>query len=167
VGGGDASAKAALQRGHARLRELAHEPVEAPEPTLAEADRSRLVRYVESFKARYFGSLRLMLVDDVQLDLVNRFRANGRDKVGAYLHRCALADQWRFEAGLVDGAPAMFVSDRHDQTQSPVYLVALYFAEEAVRQPSRLPVCPLRAQWRGPPPALMPVPADLRSATID
>lgn len=132
VGGSVASAKAALQRGRARLRELAHEPAEAPEPTLAEADRSRLVKYVESFNARDFDSVRLMLADDVQLDLVNRFRAKGRDNVGEYFHRYALADQWRFEAGLVDGAPAMFVFDRHDQTQWPVYLVALYFAEEAV-----------------------------------
>jgi RNA polymerase sigma-70 factor (ECF subfamily) len=132
MGGSVASAKSALQRGRASLRELAHEPDEAPEPTLAEADRNRLVKYVESFNARDFDSIRLMLADDVQLDLVNRLRAKGRDKVGEYLHRYALADQWRFEAGLVDGRPAMFVFDRHDQTRWPAYFVALDFAKETV-----------------------------------
>jgi RNA polymerase sigma-70 factor (ECF subfamily) len=132
MGGSVASAKSALQRGRARLRELAHEPEEMPEPTLAEADRNRLVKYVESFNARDFDAIRLMLADDVQLDLVNRLRAKGRDQVGEYLHRYALADQWRFEAGLVDGRPAMFVFDRHDQTRWPAYFVALDFANETV-----------------------------------
>jgi RNA polymerase sigma-70 factor, ECF subfamily len=132
MGGSVPSAKSALQRGRARLRELAHEPDEAPEATLAEADRSRLVKYVECFNARDFDSVRLMLADDVQLDLVNRLRAKGRGKVGEYLHRYALADQWRFESGTVDGRPAMFVFDRHDQTQWPAYFVALDFTKEAV-----------------------------------
>jgi RNA polymerase sigma-70 factor (ECF subfamily) len=116
----------------ARLRELAHEPEEMPEPTLAEADRSRLVKYVESFNARDFDAIRLMLADDVQLDLLNRLRAKGRDQVGEYLHRYQFADQWHFEAGLVDGRPAMFVFDRHDQTRWPAYFVALDFAKETV-----------------------------------
>ena len=73
------SAKSALQRGRERLREFAREPEVVPEPTLADADRSRLARYVESFNARDFDSIRLMLADDVQLDLVNRLRAKGRD----------------------------------------------------------------------------------------
>jgi RNA polymerase sigma-70 factor (ECF subfamily) len=132
MGGSVASAKSALQRGRARLREVAHEPEEMPQPTLAEADRSRLVKYVESFNARDFDAIRLMLADDVQLDLVNRLRAKGRDQVGEYLHRYALADQWHFEAGLVDGRPAMFVFDRHDQTRWPAYFVALDFAREVV-----------------------------------
>jgi RNA polymerase sigma-70 factor (ECF subfamily) len=132
MGGSVPSAKSALQRGRARLRELACESEKAPEPTLAESDRSRLVKYVECFNARDFDAVRLMLADDVHLDLVNRLRAKGRDKVGEYLHRYALAEQWRFEAGLVDGRPAMLVFDRHDQTQWPAYFVTLDFAKEAV-----------------------------------
>ena len=132
MGGSVASAKSALQRGRSRLRELAHEPDEAAELKLAEGEHSRLVQYVESFNARDFDSVRLMLADDVRLDLVNRFRAGGRDKVGEYLHRYALADQWRFEAGLVDGRSAMFVFDRHDHTQWPAYFVVLDFAGEIV-----------------------------------
>jgi RNA polymerase sigma-70 factor (ECF subfamily) len=132
IGASVPSAKSALQRGRARLRKLAHEPEVAPEPTLADADRSRLAMYVECFNARDFDSVRLMLADDVQLDLVNRLRAKGRDQVGEYLHRYALAEQWRFEAGLVDGRPAMLVFDRHDPARWPAYFVALEFAEEGV-----------------------------------
>jgi RNA polymerase sigma-70 factor, ECF subfamily len=132
MGGSVASAKSALQRGRSRLRVLAHEPEEAAEPKLAEGERNRLVQYVESFNARDFDSVRLMLADDVRLDLVNRFRAEGKDNVGEYLHRYALAEQWRFEAGLVDGRPAMFVFDRHDHTQWPAYFVVLDFAREIV-----------------------------------
>jgi RNA polymerase sigma-70 factor (ECF subfamily) len=132
MGGSVASAKSALQRGRSRLRVLAHEPEEAAEPKLAEGERNRLVQYVECFNARDFDSVRLMLADDVRLDLVNRFRAEGRDKVGEYLHRYALAEQWRFEAGLVDGRPAMFVFDRHDHTPWPAYFVVLDFAKEIV-----------------------------------
>jgi hypothetical protein len=46
--GSAVSAKSTLQRGRARLRELAHEPEEVPELTLTEADRGRLVKYVEA-----------------------------------------------------------------------------------------------------------------------
>lgn len=126
------SAKSALQRGRARLRELAHEPEEAPEPTLADADRSQLTMYVEHFNTRNFDTVRQMLAEDVQLDLVNRLRAKGRDQVGEYLHRYALAEQWRFAAGLVDGRPAMLVFDRHDPARWPAYFVALEFAEKGV-----------------------------------
>jgi RNA polymerase sigma-70 factor, ECF subfamily len=132
IGASVPSAKSALQRGRARLRELAHEPEDAPEPTLAEADRGRLAMYVDSFNARDFDAVRLMLADDVRLDLVNRLHARGRDQVGEYLHRYALAEQWRFEAGLVDGRPAMLVFDRHDPTRWPAYFVALDFTKDAV-----------------------------------
>jgi RNA polymerase sigma-70 factor, ECF subfamily len=124
--------KSALQRGRARLRALAREPEEAPAPVLTGPERDRLLKYVDSFNARDFDSVRLMLADDVQLDLVNRFRAKGRDQVGEYFHRYALAEQWRFAAGLVDRHPAMLVFDRFDPAEWPVYFVALDFSREAV-----------------------------------
>jgi RNA polymerase sigma-70 factor, ECF subfamily len=132
IGGSMAAAKSALQRGRARLRELAQEPEETLAPTLARPERDRLLKYVESFNARDFDSVRLMLADDVQLDLVNRFRAKGRDQVGEYFHRYALAEQWRFAAGLVDGRPAMLVFDRFDPGEWPAYFVALDFSHDAV-----------------------------------
>ncbi len=132
TGASVASAKSALQRGRARLRELAREPEEAPVPGPSEAERFRLARYVECFNARDFDSVRLMLAGDVQLDLVNRLRARGREKVGEYLHRYVLAGQWRFEAGMVDGWPAMLVFDRVDPAPWPAYFVALNIAKDEV-----------------------------------
>ncbi|WP_028204682.1 sigma-70 family RNA polymerase sigma factor [Paraburkholderia nodosa] len=126
------AAKSALQRGRARLRELGAQPEPPAGPALAEAERSRLERYVACFNARDFDTLRSMLADDVQLDLVNRLRVKGRDKVGEYLHRYALAEQWRFEAACVDGRPVIVVFDRHDPAGGPAYFVALDFAGDAV-----------------------------------
>src|SRR5262245_1582035 len=48
------AAKAALHRGRGRLRELAQEPDDAPQPALTEADRVRLASYVAQFNAREF-----------------------------------------------------------------------------------------------------------------
>jgi RNA polymerase sigma-70 factor (ECF subfamily) len=73
-----------------------------------------------------------MLAQDVALDLVGRFQAKGRDQVGEYLHRYALADQWHFAAGLVDGHPAMLVFDRRDPGDRPVAFVALDFSNAGV-----------------------------------
>lgn len=126
------AAKSALQRGRARLRELGGEPEQPAGPVLAEPDRSRLIRYVACFNARDFDALRAMLAEDVQLDLVNRLQVKGRDKVGEYLHRYALAQQWRFEAACVDGRPVMVVFDRNDPAGGPAYFVALDFAGDAV-----------------------------------
>ena len=128
------AAKSALQRGRARLRELGDQPPQPARPghVLAEPERRRLVEYVACFNARDFDTLRSMLADDVQLDLVNRLRVKGRDKVGEYLHRYALAQQWRFEAGCVEGRPVMVVFDRDDPAGGPAYFVALDFAGGAV-----------------------------------
>ena len=70
--------KAALNRGRARLRELAKEPEDASVPVLAEPERSLLAAYVDRFNARDFDAIRDMLADEVRLELVNRRRMNGR-----------------------------------------------------------------------------------------
>jgi len=132
MGGSMPAAKSALQRGRARLRQLAREPEETPAPVLAAPERDRLMKYVECFNAHDFDTVRLMLADDVQLDLVNRFQAKGRDQVGEYFHRYALAEQWRFAAGFVDGRPVMLVFDRSDPAQWPAYFVALDFSDGTV-----------------------------------
>jgi RNA polymerase sigma-70 factor, ECF subfamily len=121
-----------LQRGRERLRELAQEPDETRVPALAESDRKRLMTYVAHFRAHDFDAVRAMLAADVQLDLVNRLRAKGRDGVGQYLHRYALADQWQFAPGMVDGRAAMLVFDRHDPSARPAYFVILDWANDGV-----------------------------------
>jgi RNA polymerase sigma-70 factor (ECF subfamily) len=132
IGGSLSAAKSALQRGRRHLRELAQEPEEFQAPVLAPLERALLVKYVESFNARDFDAIRLMLADDVKLDLVNRLRATGREQVGEHLRRNALAGQWRFAPGFVDGRPAMLVFDRHDPAGSPAYFAVLNFINDSV-----------------------------------
>ena len=54
TGASEAAAKSALQRGRARLREIAREPADISLPILSDAIRARLIRYVEGFKTGDF-----------------------------------------------------------------------------------------------------------------
>jgi RNA polymerase sigma-70 factor, ECF subfamily len=76
--------KSALQRGRARLHELASEPDAVLPPALTASERARLLEYAARFNARDFGAVRDMLADDVRLDLVNRLRLQGRSEVAEY-----------------------------------------------------------------------------------
>ena len=117
--------KSALHRGRARLRELAQEPDDRPPPALAESERSRLAAYVDRFNARDFDMIRNMLADDVRLDLVARFQASGRSKVGSYVANYALVYDWRFVPGMVDRRPAILVCDSDDPSAKPAYFILL------------------------------------------
>src|SRR5262245_48653640 len=90
--------KSALQRGRARLRELASEPDAVRPPALTAFDRARLLEYAACFEARDFDAVRDMLADDVRLDLVNRLQRQGRSEVGEYFHRYAQNVDWRVVA---------------------------------------------------------------------
>src|SRR5262245_6511047 len=120
--------KSALQRGRLRLQQIAGEPADAEPPRLTAAERSRLVDYVARFNARDFDGIRVMLADDVRLDLVNRLQAQGRAAVGRYFIRYSEANQWHFVAGFVDRRPAILVYDRHDLGGRPAYFVLLDWA---------------------------------------
>lgn len=132
AGGSIPAVKSALQRGRSRLRAIAREPDDSAPPALTDADRQRLMRYVELFNAHNFDSIRDMLADDVRLDLVNRLQARGRSEVSQYFHRYALAEQWRFVPGFVERKPAMLVFDRHDPSGYPAYFVLLEWKDERV-----------------------------------
>ena len=124
--------KSALQRGRARLRELAQEPDEVPRPALAAPERARLLRYIERFNAHDFDAIRTMLADDVRLDLVNRLQAKGRRAVGEYFHRYALGSDWHFVPGFVDRCPAILVGDPHDLAGQPWYFVLLDWRNDSI-----------------------------------
>src|SRR6185312_7886366 len=96
--------KAALHRGRARLRELAAEPDDMPQPALSAADRDRLGAYVAHFNARDFAAVRAMIADDVRLDLVNKTRINGKAQVSRYFGNYARIADWHLVPGLVDGS---------------------------------------------------------------
>jgi len=117
--------KAALHRGRSRLRELAHEPEDAPAPVLSDDDRRRLSAYIERFNARDFDTIRSMLADDVRLDLVARSRLQGRSEVGRYFSNYSKIQDWRFALGLVDGHLAALVGDADAPDAPPRYFVLL------------------------------------------
>lgn len=117
--------KAALNRGRARLRELAQEPDDLPPPVLAEPQRSLLAAYVDRFNARDFERIRDMLADEVRLELVNRTRVTGRSEVGKYFGNYSLAQDWQLIPGFVDRRPAVLVRDPRDPSARPVYFVLL------------------------------------------
>ena len=120
--------KSALQRGRARLRGLAGEPDDAARPSMSEADRQRLVAYVDHFNARDFDAIRAMLANDVRLDLVNRLQMRGRAEVNEYFHRYALGNDWRCVPGFVERRPAVLVFDPNDDGGRPWYFVLITFS---------------------------------------
>jgi RNA polymerase sigma-70 factor, ECF subfamily len=116
--------KAALNRGRARLRELAQEP-DDPLPVLSEPQRSLLNAYVNRFNARDFDAIRDMLADEVRLELVNKTRMNGKGEVGKYFGNYSLVEDWELVPGFVDRRPAILVRDPRDASGAPTYFVLL------------------------------------------
>jgi RNA polymerase sigma-70 factor (ECF subfamily) len=123
--------KSALQRGRARLRELANEPDAVPAPALTAPERARLLEYAARFNAKDFGAVRDMLADDVRLDLVNRLQLQGHSEVAEYFHRYDQALDWGVVAGAVDGRPALLVFETRDEG-TPAYFIALDWRDDSV-----------------------------------
>jgi len=124
--------KGALQRGRDRLRELAQEPDDVRPPALEEAERARLMHYIERFNARDFDTVRDMLADDVRLEMVNRARRSGRREVGEYFHRYAQSEAWHCVAGFVDRRPAIIMFDPQDLAGRPRYFVLLGWQNDRI-----------------------------------
>src|SRR4029453_841145 len=127
-----ATAKAALHRGRARLRELAREPDDVPLPILSEAERSLLAAYVERFNARDFDAIRDMLADEVRLDLVAKLQKKGRTEVATYFDNYARLEDWRFVPGLVEGRTAVLVRNPSDPSGKVGYFIVLQWEGDRV-----------------------------------
>jgi RNA polymerase sigma-70 factor (ECF subfamily) len=128
IDGSIPAVKAALNRGRARLRELAQEPDDRPLPVLTEPQRSLLAAYVDRFNARDFDTIRNMLADEVRLELVNKTRLNGRAEVGKYFSNYALVHDWLLVPGFVDRRPAILVRNPGNASAAPTYFVLLDWA---------------------------------------
>jgi RNA polymerase sigma-70 factor (ECF subfamily) len=124
--------KAALHRGRTRLRELADEPDDAPRPELSKAERDRLGAYVARFNARDFDAIRTMITDDVQLDLVNKTRINGKAEVSRYFGNYSGLSDWHLVPGLVEGRPAILVFDPNEAASTPKYFMLLQWSADKV-----------------------------------
>ena len=122
-----ASVKAALHRARARLPALAAAEVA---PAADPAERDRLRAYADRFNARDFDALRGLLAEDVRLDLVNRMKLAGRAEVAVYFGRYDESSDWRFEAALAEGRPALLVRD--PGTGALAYVVLLTWRESEI-----------------------------------
>lgn len=126
-----AAAKSALQRGRLALRELARSPAEHRIPPMSEASRRKTAVLADLFLTGDFDSIRSMLADDVKLELVNRLRWEGRDKIAPYFTRYAEETKWRFESGTVEGHPAVLVFER-DSMERPAHFVLVDWRDERI-----------------------------------
>jgi RNA polymerase sigma-70 factor (ECF subfamily) len=117
--------KAALHRGRAKLRELAGEPDDQPQPGMSETDRARLSAYVAHFNARDFDAIRGLIADDVRLDLINKTRLNGKAEVSRYFGNYDKVSDWHLAPGLVEGRPAILVFDPAASDAAPKYFMLL------------------------------------------
>jgi len=120
-----AAAKSALQRGRVALRRLAAQAADARVPLLPEESRERVAQYVRLFQDGDFDAIRAMLAEEVQLELVNRLRLDGRSATGRYFTRYAEESKWRFALGAVDGRLAMLVFDIGGAMDKPSHFVLL------------------------------------------
>lgn len=124
--------KSALQRGRARLKELAHEPDDSVRPELREHEHRLLAAYAERFNARDFDAVRAMLADEVKLNLVNRVQADGKVPVSNYFGNYSVLGGWRLGIGMVDRKPALLAFDPDDVLGMPMYFVMLEWARDKV-----------------------------------
>ncbi|AVA25046.1 sigma-70 family RNA polymerase sigma factor [Rhizobium sp. NXC24] len=127
-----AAAKSALQRGRAALRQLAQEPEDLRLPLISDPDRRRITAYVDLFRGGDFDAIRAMLADEVKLDLVNRLRLEGRDKIGIYFTRYSEETRWRFALGAIEGQPAMLVFDSTGPMDRPAHFVLIGWSENRI-----------------------------------
>jgi RNA polymerase sigma factor (sigma-70 family) len=121
--------KAALHRGRARLRELSAAP---EQKTSGRTSSPPIVRYAELFNARDWDGVRAMLVDDVKLDLVTRWKATGRRAVGTvYFTNYDASSDWHLVPGWLEGREVLAVlRDPHDER--PGYFIELTVVEGRV-----------------------------------
>ena len=127
-----AAAKSALQRGRLALRQLGQTAEDTRLPLMSDADRQKMSAYVHLFRNGDFDAVRAMLADDVKLELVNRLKLEGRDKIGAYFTRYAEVTKWRFALGAVEGRPVMLVFDSTGPMEQPAHFVLLDWRNDRI-----------------------------------
>ncbi|MDP3736961.1 MAG: sigma-70 family RNA polymerase sigma factor [Hyphomonadaceae bacterium] len=126
-----AAAKSALQRGRSTLRQLAQMPTDTRLPLMPDAARQKMVAFVDLFRMGDFNAIRAMLADDVKLELVNRLKWEGRDKIAPYFTRYAEETKWRFSFGAVEGRPAMLVFES-GAMEKPAYFVLVDWRNDQI-----------------------------------
>ena len=131
TGSTPAAAKSALQRGRTALRQLARMPTDTRLPLMPDAARQKMAAFVDLFRTGDFDAIRAMLADDVKLELVNRLKWEGRDKVAPYFTRYAEETKWRYAFGAVEGRPAMLVF-ASGAMEKPAYFVLIDWRNDQI-----------------------------------
>ncbi|MFI0849165.1 sigma-70 family RNA polymerase sigma factor [Mesorhizobium sp. IMUNJ 23232] len=126
-----AAAKSALQRGRAALRQRAQMPTDTRLPLMPDAARQKMAAFVDLFRMGDFDAIRATLADDVKLELVNRLKWEGRDKIVPYFTRYAEETKWRFSFGAVEGLPAMLVFES-SAMQKPAHFVLVDWRDDQI-----------------------------------
>ena len=121
-----AAVKAALHRGRTRLRELSKVPSPA-EPRRATSPA--LARYAALFNARDWDGVRAMLVDEVKLDLVSRWKATGRRQVNTYFTNYDSVTDWHLVPGWLDSREILAVL-REPRAARPAYFIELRLVDD-------------------------------------
>jgi RNA polymerase sigma-70 factor, ECF subfamily len=118
--------KAALHRGRRRLRELtkAQRPAAPPRAT-----SPALARYAALFNARDWDGVRAMLVDDVKLELVSRWKAAGRREVSTYFTNYDSVTDWHLVPGWLDSREVLVVL-REPRAARPAYFIELKLVDD-------------------------------------
>ena len=68
----------------------------------------------------------------MKLELVNRLRLEGRDRIDSYFTRYAEVTKWRFALGAVEGRPAMLVFDSTGPMDRPAHFVLIDWSENRI-----------------------------------
>ena len=118
--------KAALHRGRTRLRELTK--VSGPAAP-GRATSPALARYAALFNARDWDGVRALLVEDVKLDLVSRWKTAGRRQVSTYFTNYDSVTDWHFVPGWLDGREVLAVL-REPRAARPAYFIDLRLADD-------------------------------------
>ena len=126
-----AAAKSALQRGRTALRHFAHMPAGTRLPLMPDAARHKMAAFVDLFRTGDFDAIRAMLADDVKLELVNRLKWEGRDRIVPYFARYAEEAKWRFSFGAVEGRPAMLVFES-GAMEKPAYFILVDWRNDRI-----------------------------------
>lgn len=131
TGSTPAAAKSALQRGRTALRQLARMPTDTRLPLMPDEARQKMAAFVDLFRTGDFDAIRAMLADDVKLELVNRLKWQGRDRIASYFTRYAEETKWRYAFGAVEGRPAMLVF-ASGAMEKPAYFVLVDWRNDRI-----------------------------------
>jgi RNA polymerase sigma factor (sigma-70 family) len=109
---------AALHRGRSQLRALGGEPASAPSISPI------VTRYAELFNARDWEGVRALLADEVEVELVSRWRPANATEAVTYFTNYESIRGWRLAPGQLDGRALLAVIAQDDAT-APSYFIEL------------------------------------------